>query len=59
MKFTEEQIKYLERVIEMDDLDIMGVKDHIWGNVDGYVSGHIWDNLRGEHTIRNVFGELI
>ena len=58
MKFTEEQIEYLESVIVMDGLDIMGVKDHIWGNVEGYVTGHIWDNLRGD-TLRNVFGEVI
>ena len=58
MKFTAEQIAHLESVIEMDGLDIVGVKDHIWGNVDGYVTGHIWDNLRGD-TLRNVFGEKI
>tara|TARA_R110000796_G_scaffold93936_1_gene198605 strand:+ start:693 stop:869 length:177 start_codon:yes stop_codon:yes gene_type:complete len=58
MKFTAEQIEYLERVIELEGLDIVGVKDHIWGNVDGYVTGHIGDNLRGD-TLRNVFGEVI
>tara|TARA_R110000765_G_scaffold402448_1_gene498237 strand:+ start:55 stop:231 length:177 start_codon:yes stop_codon:yes gene_type:complete len=58
MKFTAEQIEYLGSVIEMEGLDITRVKDHIWGNVDGYVTGHIWDNLKGD-THRNVFGEVI
>ena len=58
MKFTAEQIEYLERVIELEGLDIVGVKDHIWGNVDGYVTGYIWDGLKGD-THRNVFGEVI
>jgi len=58
MKFTAEQIEYLERVIELEGLDITGVKDHIWGNVDGYVTGYIWDGLKGD-THRNVFGEVI
>jgi hypothetical protein len=39
MKFTAEQIEYLERVIEMDGLDIVVVRDHIQGDVFGYVGG--------------------
>ena len=48
MKFTADQIEYLESVIEMDGLDIIKVKAHIWGNVDGNVYGDVEGDVRGD-----------
>jgi len=67
MKFTAEQIEYLERVIDMDGLDITQVKTHIKGNVlgnvlgdvggnvegdvEGFVEGFVWGTVKGEEVI--------
>jgi len=48
MKFTAEQIEYLERVIDMDGLDITQVKTHIKGNVLGNVLGDVGGNVEGD-----------
>ena len=62
MKFTKGQQAYLERVIDMEGLDIIEVRGHIqgtvWGdvgdvegdvcgNVDGDVHGNIWGSVIG------------
>ena len=69
MKFTAEQIQYLERNIEMDGLEIMRVGTNIKGNVCGSVYGDVEGSVGGsvykdvEGTIggdvyRNVFGDI-
>ena len=69
MKFTAEQIKYLENNIEMVGLDITEVKTHIkggvwgnvggsvWGNVAGYVWGYVGSGVRGD-VKGNVLGDV-
>ena len=48
MKFTAEQIEYLERVIKMNGLDIVMVKTHIKGSVFGNVFGNVEGDVRGD-----------
>ena len=65
MKFTAEQIEYLERVIEMQGLDITKVKTHIkgdvegsvWGNLKGSVEGYVGGNV-GSDVEGNVGGDV-
>jgi outer membrane lipoprotein SlyB len=56
MKFTAEQLEYLERNIDMDDLGIIEVRTNIqgivWGDV-GDVRGSVFGNVR-----RDVKGEV-
>ena len=47
MKFTAEQIKYLENNIEMVGLNIIQVKAHIKGTVWGNVGGSVLGNVNG------------
>jgi len=53
MKFTAEQIQYLENNIEMVGLNIIRVKAHIKGGVWGNVGGSVWGYVRG-----NVWGDV-
>ena len=51
MKFTTEQIEYLESAIVMEGLDITEVKTHIKGGVRGSVlgdvEGNVWGSVKG------------
>ena len=47
MKFTAEQIEYLENNIEMEGLEIIKVKDIIYGSVGGYVGGNVYGGVLG------------
>jgi len=47
MKFTVEQIKYLERTLLMKDLRIICVGDDIFGDVLGDVKGDVWGSVEG------------
>ena len=51
MKFTAEQIAYLERVIEMECLDITKVRASIYGPVCGDVIGKVLGTVDGKDTI--------
>ena len=60
MKFTAEQIEYLERVIEMEGLRLVIIQDevgNVWGNVRGDVRGtllgNVWGDVRGD--VRDSF----
>ena len=53
MKFTAEQIKYLERVIEMAGLRITCVDDNIFGSVKGDILGNVLGEVFGD-----VFGPV-
>ena len=57
MEFTGEQIEYLERVIDMDGLDITEVKTNIKGNVWGYVEGNILRSVEG-NVLGSVLGDV-
>ena len=57
MKFTAEQIEYLEYVIEMKDLRIICVDDGIFGNVYGDVWGSVCGNVYGD-VKRSVWGTV-
>ena len=41
MKFTADQIEYLEHVITMKDLRITCVDDDIFGNIHGNIYGYV------------------
>ena len=47
MKFTAEQIEYLEKMIIMKDLRITCVGDDIFGDVIGDVLGSVEGSVRG------------
>ena len=47
MKFTAEQIEYLERTLIMKDLRITCVGDDIFGDVLGDVKGIVWGQVEG------------
>ena len=50
MKFTAEQIEYLERVIEMEGLRLVIIQDEVvdtYGNVWGDVAGDVRDSFLG------------
>ena len=57
MKFTAGQQYYLERVIEMQGLDITAVKAHIKGDVYGYVEGDVWYSVKGD-VLGDVRGKV-
>ena len=58
MKFTAEQIKYLERVIDMEGLDITKVRAPIKGDVEGDVGGDVWGYVEGD-VLEGVWGGLV
>ena len=56
MKFTAEQIAYLERVIEMEGLRLVIIQDEvvdIYGNVLGDIYGDVWGDVEGD--VRDSF----
>ena len=57
MKFTAEQQAYLERVIELEGLEIIKVKDTIYGNVKGSVWGNV-QNVLG-HVRGSISGNVL
>ena len=56
MKFTAEQQAYLERVIEMEGLDIVTVRTSIQGDVRGHIKGDVW-GVKG-NVWSNVYGNV-
>ena len=57
MKFTAEQIEYLERVIEMEGLRLVIIQDevgNVWGNVWGDVRGDARDSFLGSFAAMQV-----
>ena len=62
MKFTAEQQAYLEKMIDMEGLDIIEVRTRIKGDVFGYVLGDIWGDVKGDvhgEVEGNVWGEEV
>ena len=56
MKFTAEQIEYLERVIEMEGLRLVIIQDEVGdvrGDVRGTLLGNVWGDVRGD--VRDSF----
>tara|TARA_R110002126_G_scaffold41992_2_gene121755 strand:- start:2415 stop:2609 length:195 start_codon:yes stop_codon:yes gene_type:complete len=56
MKFTAEQIAYLERVIEMEDLRITCVDADIFGNIHGNIYGYVKGGVEVGVLDRFLFG---
>ena len=47
MKFTAQQLEYLENNIEMEGLEIIKVKDIIYGSIGDYVGGNVYGGVLG------------
>ena len=61
MKFTAEQIKYLESNIEMVGLKIIQVKDTLYGDVKGHVKGTIYGDVFGDvkgYVLGGIWGPI-
>ena len=56
MKFTAEQIKYLEHVITMKDLRITCVDADIFGNIHGNIYGYVKGGVEVGVLDRFLFG---